>query len=778
MIAAACALAAVVAVSVAADATETNTFGKDGIASQSLGIHFDETQFSSVVARADGGLVAQREDQVESYRPDGAPDPAAPPQRVSQYRRAFPLAGGKSLVLDESRLTRVNGDGSVDTSFGGGSVKVAPEAHAAAELASGKILVVGIGSGGTHQILAWVTVELINPDGSIDRAVGHDGKLVLSLTPYNEGKGALEIAPAEDGGALVSGGRFLLELRADGSPNPSFGGDGLVDDLPPLVGGRFLPDGSVAAVGWAPEGSGEDRDLAVLRYTAAGKPDPAFGPEGIRRFDLGGEEQAGVASWAADGSVVVGGRAEQHGPCPREEGCEEVPVLAAFDPAGNLDSAFGQGGVLKLTALAAAPATYRGGGVMALVRRPDGSFVAAGGAAPARTVAFLAAFSPEGALLSGFGEGGIVRVRQPVPAAQRLVGFAPLGNGKLLAAGTTDLGIDDRPVLIRYAADGSLDPSFGDGAGNVIVGRSRFAMGFAADGSGQVLMGLYAYPRSRLLRLSAADGAPVQSFGSDGSVLLPRRVRVAGLGFGRDGDAIVLGTHDIAGPAEPGVVLRFRPSGKPDRNFGRNGRLDLRLPSGGEVRGRALVAGSGGRILVGGKAGRRFAIASLLPDGRLDPRFGSGGWSLVRAGGAAKSLALSRAGSHIYLAGVAGDEERLHVVLMRFDDDGRLDRTFGNQGRLIASISNPAQPKAIVPTGGGALVVLNGGPRPLLFFARDGKVRRQPVAQHQQFVGNVRATVSRGQLILGWNAFSSAIRRNSYYLARRPLPSARPTPQR
>lgn len=387
-IAAACALAAVVTAAAAADATETATFGEDGIASQSLGVHFDETGFSSVIAQADGGLVAQREDQLETYLADGAPDPAAPARPVSKYREAFPLASGKTLVLDEGKLTRLNPDGSVDTGFGGtGVIEVSSGAQAISELPSGKILMASVNSGGTHERLVWVRVELLNPDGSIDRGVGENGTLTLSLPSYEETSGGAKIAPTGDGGALVVGAGFLLELRADGSPNPGFGGDGLVTGLPHLAGARVLPDGSVEGVGWDSRDSGRSRDLAVVNYTAAGAPDSSFGPEGIRRFAFGGDGEVDldVASWAGDGSVIVGGRSEASGPCPPAEGCAETPILAAFDPAGNLDSGFGQGGVLKLTSLAAAPATFWDAGVLALTRRPDGSIVAAGRTGPDRT---------------------------------------------------------------------------------------------------------------------------------------------------------------------------------------------------------------------------------------------------------------------------------------------------------------------------------------------------------------------------------------------------------
>jgi uncharacterized delta-60 repeat protein len=766
-IAVACAVAAIGAVATAEDPTEAATFGQDGIASQSLGTHFEETRFSRVEARADGGLVAQRDDRVEAYLADGAPDPAAPPQRVSSERRVFPVAGGKSLVLDGVRLTRVNGDGSVDPGFGdGGKVKVTWDAMAAAELPSGKVLVVGVGSGGTHEVMVWITVEMLNPDGSHDRGFGEGGSLKLSLPSFSEAPRALEIAPTGDGGALVSGGRFLLELRADGSPNPSFGGNGLIDGLPPLVGARVLPDGTVAAVGW--DSGPDDRDLLVLRYTATGAPVPGFGQDGIRTFDLGGDEDAHVASWAADGSVIVGG-SSRSASCFEAPGCEGAPVLVAFDPGGGLDPGFGIGGVLRLAPLAGPSESLEGGGVDALTRRPDDSIVAAGSAPPKRTIAFLVAVSSRGELLPGFGEGGIVRVRRPVPATQRVTGFAPLADGKLLAAGSTDVGAEEAAVLIRYAADGSLDRSFGGGAGYVAIDEDRWPRGLEVDDSGRVLTSIYAYPYSRLLELRAADGAPESSFGADGVVSLPKRVFVEALDFAAGGGVAVAGTRNLSGDFDPGVVLRFGPDGQPARGFGRNGRVELLTPGGRRVKAKALAAGTGGRVLVAGFVGCRLAVVRLLPNGRPDPRFGSRGWVLRNGGGTVRSVASRRAGSRLYLAAVVQDGERYRVALLRFKANGRPDPTFGRAGRRTTSIPEAAEPKAILPSPGGVLVVLSKGPRPLLSFGRKGKVRRQPVPRPQQYVSNVRATVSQGRLILGWNAFSRAIRRDVYHLASRPL---------
>jgi uncharacterized delta-60 repeat protein len=762
-------------VAVAAAEDATSIFGKDGIATQSLGTHFEETQFSSVEARPDGGIVAQRNDQLESYLANGAPDPAAPPQRVSESRKVFPLAGGKSLVAVRDKLTRVNADGGLDPGFGGTGTIKAPfwTPQAAAELPSGKLLIASVESGGTHTFFTNLMVAAVNQDGSIDRDFGSKGVLMVSLSDSSrlESAAVVSIVPIAEGGALVVGGSFLFELRADGSPNPGFGSAGLVTELPRVVGGRVLADGSIELVGSVSGPNSED--LAVLHYTAAGSPDPGFGDKGLRTFDFGSDEEARTASWAEDGSVVLGGSSFERGDCSKDDGCQGVPLLVAFDPSGGLDPGFGDGGVLRLAALAGASQNWNRDGVNAITRRPDGSIVAVGGVSPSHTVAFLAALSSRGALLPGFGEGGIARVRRAVPATQQLAGLVRLANGKLLAAGTTDVGFDRAPVLIRYDADGGLDSSFG-GAGYVPLEGSNVAMGFAVNAAGQAMVGVYDYPHSHLL-LRAGAGAAIPTFGTNGAVQLPSRVLVEALGFAKNGDAVVVGKHDVAGDAEPGMILRFLSNGRPDSGFGRNGRVAPRPPGGGEMRAMALMVGGKGGMLVGGSAGRRYAagrrftLTKLLPDGGPDHRFGAGGWSFSNAGGAVESVRLDHTGSHLYLAGVVRNGDRLRVVLLRFGEDGRPDLAFGDRGRRTIAISKPAKPTAIVPVRNGTLVILNKGFRPLLLFRRDGKVRRLPVGSRARFVENVRATVSGGRLILGWNGFSHAIGRAVYHLASRPL---------
>jgi uncharacterized delta-60 repeat protein len=733
--------------SAAAESSETTTFGADGIALASLGPNYVETGISSVTARADGSFVAQRSGELETFLPDGAPDPAAPPTALPKERALFPAAGGKSLILENGKLRRVNPDGSPDTGFGGtGTVEAqlyGPDL--VAELGSGKIAEIGTAILGTHRLSGLIQITVLNPDGSVDRGAGLKGaelRTERDVVPR-------EIVPMADGGALVVDESFLLELRADGSVNNAFGNKGFAY-AGGLASASFRPDGSIEAVGQS-YGSGTNKDLALFRFTSTGGPESAFEPEGVRRFDLGDQVQANAASWASDGSVIVAGY-EYKEPClGGGDGCETVPTLAAIDAAGNLETGFGESGVLRLSALAGPSANYREHGATALTRRPDGSIVAGGNAPPEETIAFLAGVTSAGQLIPSFGEGGIVRLRTPVPAGQALAGIAALPGGGLLAAGTTELNVEETPVLIRYAADGSLDSSFGGGTGYVALGQhDRAPAGFAVHGE-EALTSLGGSPRGRLLMLGTENGAPVSAFGSGGSVTLPKGVEVKELTFADDGDPIVLAARRGARDE----VLRYLPDGALDKSFGRGGKAQLRLPGGGEVDASSLALGARGTLVVGGRSGGRFALGSLRADGRSNQRFGSGGWTLVSGGDPAKYVlaAPSRDGSHVYLAGcVEGSEERNRIVLMRFDRDGRLDTGFGHGGRLTAPYSRAAAPRLIVPGPTGVLVVLDIGPRPMLTFSPGGKVRRRSPGGKPQFAREIRGIAFGGRLILAWSS--------------------------
>jgi uncharacterized delta-60 repeat protein len=734
----------------AEDASEATTFGADGVATQSLGIHLEGTEVSNVVAQPDGGLLAQQGDHVEAFLPNGSPNTSfAPIPTGSEPGGLFPAAGGKAFVLDEEKLTRLSPDGTVDTSFGdAGTAKVSYDALAVGNLGSGKVLVLSDERIGARNPNYDIGVTVLGEDGSLDRSEVRSGP----VSPDYSGKFVAEVVPAPDGGALVVGSGFLLRLGADGAPDPGFGHRGLLTPGSAIASAHFLADGEIEVAG---SGSvAKKSGPAILRFTAAGEPDRSFGTDGVRLYDLPGAINA--ASWGPDGSVVLGGREEDTGSCAgkeAEEDCAETPVLAAVDAEGNLDGSFGEGGVLRLSGLTGRPGPdgYRSEGVIALARRPDGSIVAVGNAPPNESVGFVAALSPRGSLLSSFGEGGIVRAPEPVPAEERIDGFVLLPGGKVLAAGTTDVGTEERAILVRYDADGSLDSTFGAGSGFVgLPGEGRQSSRPALR-DGKVLLDPYTYPHPTLQLADADDGAPLASFGSSGTVHLKDREGYAtAVEFASDGDPVVLEHHPSGSAGGPIAIQRFLPNGKPDRAFGRDGRVVLRPPV-HELQATALAAAPGGRILVGGFAGNRFVVVCLLPDGRPDRRFGSHGWALPHVYGPLGSMVMARVGSRLLLAGVAGEGPRPQVVLLRLDARGHRDNGFGHGGIRSAQTESDAEATTLLVTPAGPVVLLERVVEPVLDFSPGGPVRRLSISAHAQEVFAVQGTVSGGRLIVGWS---------------------------
>src|SRR5262249_61243249 len=144
----------------------------------------------------------------------------------------------------------------------------------------------------------------------------------------------------------------------------------------------------------------------------------------------------------------------------------EAFAITRYRANGRLDRSFGGGTGTVTTAFGP------GAAAKALVQQSDGKLVAAGsGDSRFALVRYDADGSPD----PSFGEGTGTVVTQFIPGlatndsntgqASALVQQA---DGKLVAAGTSTSGLgpavyQNRIALVRYNADGTLDPTFGAG---------------------------------------------------------------------------------------------------------------------------------------------------------------------------------------------------------------------------------------------------------------------------------------------------------------------------
>jgi uncharacterized delta-60 repeat protein len=173
-----------------------------------------------------------------------------------------------------------------------------------------------------------------------------------------------------------------------------------------------------------------------------------------------------------------------------------------------------------------------------------------------------------------------------------------------------------------------------------------------------------------------------------------RRPVAAGYTQGGDGDA------DFA-------LARFKWNGALDPSFGAGGKVTTDFGTDTDYA-NSVAIDSRGRIVVGG-GGTRFELARYEPDGTLDPSFGSGGKVTTDFGthGRLNSIAIRPRG-RIVAAGAAANHA---FALARYKPNGRLDRSFSNNGKVTGPLRDKAgagfvgidSRRRIVAVGGGGV---------------------------------------------------------------------------
>ncbi len=259
--------------------------------------------------------------------------------------------------------------------------------------------------------------------------------------------------------------------------------DNFVGDT--MFGLTVLEDDKILIVGAKlHEGPDEtDRDFAILRLTEDGKADTSFADEGVFVMDLeDGNESPRQALELEDGSVIVSGYSGVgDGPI--------APVLFKLDEAGELIEEFGDEGIASAELLPAVAEAYEVG-----LQGDSFIITGYGRAAEGEKVDMIAArFTPEGELDTGFGEDGLVRV-DISGQDDRGRDLVVLENGNILIAGSGKPSETDiNAMLVMLTEDGELDDSFGrNGIYQVDLGGktdSFFSVALSDDESSAVVAG-------------------------------------------------------------------------------------------------------------------------------------------------------------------------------------------------------------------------------------------------------------------------------------------------
>lgn len=214
----------------------------------------------------------------------------------------------------------------------------------------------------------------------------------------------------------------------------------------------------------------------------------------------------------------------------------------------------------------------------------------------------------------------------------------------------------------------------------------------------------------------AAAGDLDPSFGSGGKVLTDfgslSSAGAAAVARQPNGTIIAAGTVELSGNFDF-ALARYNRDGSLDSSFGSGGKVTTEFESFNVDVARAVAVAPNGKIIAAGLSGpgpgshfASFALARYNADGSLDPSFGSGGKVLTEFGGLSSAgvaaIALQANGKIVAVGttDVGGSED---FALVRYDQDGSLDSTFGAGGKVLTDFGNGssdvAEAVALQPNG-------------------------------------------------------------------------------
>lgn len=176
-----------------------------------------------------------------------------------------------------------------------------------------------------------------------------------------------------------------------------------------------------------------------------------------------------------------------------------------------------------------------------------------------------------------------------------------------------------------------------------------------------------------------------------------------------DGAIVVAGSRSSSADHDFSL-LRLLPDGSYDSSFNGDGRVVTAI---GRADDEILAVGllSDGRIVAGGYSesatDRDFALACYDEDGNLDRNFGDDGIVIMEVGQQHDEITALTVteDDKIVIAGVAEGTSGRVIVAGRFDSNGEPDETFGEQGLALIGVGEDAVAEDVVVLGNGAIVI-------------------------------------------------------------------------
>ncbi len=401
--------------------------------------------------------------------------------------------------------------------------------------------------GGTTDAAAVVPDPTFGTGGIVTTPIGptagdEDAAYAMAIEPSS---GKIVLAGTSEGGDEFAVARY----NANGSLDTSFSTDGIVttDISGPIAmtsgadEGRAVviqPDGKIVVAGFAdaiPSSDGLGADFALVRYNADGSldtnadadPGTDFGGDGKVTTTVGAFDSAAYAlARQADGKLVAAGQSSAGShfdfALVRYNGDGTLDTNADADPGTHFDTD-GE----ATTDFAGVSANDAAN---AVAIQSDGKIVAAGysntGASGVSDDFALARYNANGSLDTNTDAdptvdfGGDGKVTTPISTQttfnqDRANALAIQTNGKLIAAGSSQVTPTEEFALARYNADGSLDTDADADPGTDFSGDGIVTTNVSPIGNTSVAYGVAIQADGKLVAAGRATNSDCCTFHRD-----------------------------------------------------------------------------------------------------------------------------------------------------------------------------------------------------------------------------------------------------------------------
>ncbi len=307
-------------------------------------------------------------------------------------------------------------------------------------------------------------------------------------------------------------------------------------------------------------------------------------------------------------------------------------------------------------------------------------------------------FSQSGTLDQTFGNNGIFINDSFGPAYPSIV----QEDGKIIVISS---GSGGGILLWRFNPEGSTDNSFGNGgsANFTFEGQLNDGKAIALQENGKILVTAYYYPASgggqevdiAIIRCNV-DGKIDSSFGANGLVTINMDVLdlVTSLKIQSDGKIALCGdVRKSYYDQKRTFLLRLNPDGSMDETFGDAGIVITNYSE--YTKNKDLIIRTDGKLVTGAlynvaASHAIYELQSFNMDGSIDNSFGKKGRAQFKFGAGENgtwntdlSAITLQPDGKIVCTGITGEDENISMALCRFNADGSVDESFGENGGVI-----------------------------------------------------------------------------------------------